>query len=83
MTVCHISFAPLMLLNLVQVIFLRFLVKRIILHKDIQVIDLFVSFECREMCVFVGVGGKESRMGNEEWAKWVVSLLFQEIVPRN
>ena len=33
------------------------------MQKDFQVINLFVSFECRAKCVFVGVGEKESGVG--------------------
>lgn len=63
MTVCHIYFATLMLLNLVQVILFTLLEKTYILLRDFQVIHLFVSFECRAKCVFVGVGEKESGGG--------------------
>lgn len=80
MTVCHIYFATLMLLNLVQVILFTLLEKTYILLRDFQVIHLFVSFECRAKCVFVGVGEKESGGGG---GQCVVSSLVQEIVPRN
>ena len=50
------------------------------MQKDFQVINLFVSFECRAKCVFVGVGEKESGVGGGE-SQCVVSSLVQEIVP--